>query len=425
MASLISNLVVQKGGQVMFVVHRRELVRQAYDTFKAAVPGAVIGIEAAGWPSSPWAPVQIGMVQSMVRRDYIARMKPSLIFWDEAHHVRASTWEKVMQWWPDIPRIGLTATPERLDGKGLGQSFATMVEGPNIETLVADGYLAPCRTLTVPVDLDTEGLKTNRRGEYAGEAISSRITDQVIVDAADAYTRYAIGKRAIFFGENRDHSRRVVSHLQGMGVNAAHVDGEDHPSRRDRIMQEFRDGTIMVVGNCDLISEGFDAPSCEVVMLGKKTGSITRYLQQAGRAMRPGPGKEALILDLAGISHNLGLPDEPREWSLEDGEIRPPKEKKSTPHQCELCRTMHYGSRCPHCQHQQPLAEVEESKVDLVEATGRPRAGKVKGRRSDLWRDVHMAFGSPDPRLALEQIAQRRGYKPGWVNHILRAKGLA
>ena len=113
-----------------------------------------------------------------------------------------------------------------------------------------------------------------------------------------------------------------------MGVKAAHVDGEDHAARRDRIMAEFRDGAIQVVGNCDLISEGFDAPGCSVIMMGSPTQSITRYLQQAGRAMRPGPGKRALILDLAGISHELGLPDEPREWTLEDGEVWERRKKK-------------------------------------------------------------------------------------------------
>lgn len=419
-AGMIAQGVIRKQGQIMFVVHRRELVKQALDTLTEAVPGLSVGVEAPGWPSMPWAPLQIGMVQSMVRRDYVAKMKPSVIIWDEAHHVRASTWEKALDWWPDTPRIGLTATPERLDGKGLGAHFAAMVHGPEIHELVAEGYLAPCKTLTVPVQIDLEGLRRNRNGEY-GKGMAERITDRVVADAADAYCRYAPGRQAIFFGEDRNHSRRVMARLQNLGVKAAHVDGDDHPARRDRIMTEFRGGTIQVVGNCDLISEGFDAPACDAVILGKFTSSVTRYLQASGRAMRPRLGKEALILDLVGISHELGLPDEPREWSLEDGEIGKRREGKAKPRECPECRAMHYGPRCPHCQHQEPLVEVEETKVELVEAQ---RRGKAKGRRSDVWRELAIAKKQPDVKAAVESIARRRGYKPGWAKHILRAWGI-
>ena len=429
-AGLIAQRVTERGGQVMLVVHRRELVKQAVDTLTEFVPGLDMGVEAPGWPSMPWAPLQICMVQSMVRRDHVARMRPTIVIWDEAHHVRAATWERAMSWWPGVPYLGLTATPERLDGKGLGAHFGAMVEGPSIQWLVNNinpstgiSYLAPCRTLTVPSSLDLSGLNRNRSGEY-GAAIGERITPGVIADAADAYTRYAAGQQAIFFGVNRDHSRRVVERLTAMGVKAAHVDGDDHPARRDRIMAEFRDCAIQVVGNCDLISEGFDAPGCSVIMMGSPTRSITRYLQM-NRAQRPGPGKRALILDLAGISHELGLPDEPREWSLEDGEVSERRKKKAKPRECPACHTMYYGRKCPECAYQSPLAEVEETRTDLVEAQGRPdRSGKLPNRRSELWRELGMAKRSSDVRAAVEAIGRRRGYKAGWAQHILTAWNL-
>ena len=422
-AGLIAQIVTERGGQVMLVVHRRELVKQAVDTLTKLVPGLALGIEAPGWPSMPWAPLQICMVQSMVRRDHVARMRPNIVIWDEAHHVRAATWERAMSWWPGVPSLGLTATPERLDGKGLGAHFGAMVEGPSIGRLVEDGWLAPCRTLTVPTSLDLAGLTRNRSGGY-GSAIGQRLTAGVIADAADAYARYAAGRQAIFFGVNRDHSRRVVERLQAMGVKAAHVDGNDHSARRDRIMTEFRDGAIQVVGNCDLISEGFDAPGCSVIMMGSPTQSITRYLQQAGRAMRPGPGKRALILDLAGISHELGLPDEPREWTLEDGEVSERRKTEVKPRECPKCHTMFYGRRCPECSYQSPLPEVEETRTDLVEATGRPEANaKRPNRRSKVWQELAIAKQQPNVRSAVEAIGRRRGYKDGWAGHILNAWG--
>ena len=415
----IARLAAEKGSRTLFLVHRRELIKQAVDTLEKFLPGMSFGVEAAGWPSMPWSNVQIASVQSLVRRD--VDLKPDLIVVDEAHHCRATTWATILGKYPTVPRLGLTATPERLDGRGLGEHFNVMVKGPTISELVEDGYLAPCRTLTIPTSIDLDGLKANRRGEY-GAAIANRITDEVVADMAALYVRYAPGRQAVFFGENRDHSRRVVAKLQEMGVNAEHVDGDDHPARRDRVMGEFKDRRIQVVGNCDLISEGFDAPSCDAVILGKKTGSVTSYLQKAGRAMRPGLDKEALIIDPTGISYELGLSDETREWSLEDGEVNERKGGERNPRECSQCHTMFYGSRCPYCQFQPPMAEVQEEKVDLVEAQGRVN-GK-KNRRSDLWRDLAIAKKQNNVKQAVEEIARKRGYKPGWAGHILRAWGI-
>ena len=426
-ASIIAQNVIQRGGKLLFIVHRRELVKQALDTIQGAVPGMEVGIEAAGWPSMPWAPMQIGMVQSLVRREHVRRMEPTVTVIDEAHHARASTWEKVLAWWPTTARLGLTATPERLDGKGLGLHFNAMVEGPNIQQLVKDGYLAPCRTMTIPIKIDTEGLIPNKQGEY-GAKIGERITSEVIADAADAYVRYARGRRVIFFGEDRSHSRRVVERLQSLGVKAAHVDGTDHPARRDRIMAEFRDGALEVVGNCDLISEGFDAPGCDGVMLGKHTKSVTRYLQQAGRAMRPGPNKTALILDLAGISYELGLPDEPREWDLADGEVKERRKGKPKPRTCERCRTAYYGPRCPNCAFTPPTMPLNEGRVDLVDATGRTKRAPPKARRDVLNRELHevrrQSGNQEELMRGVLAIAAKYKYNPRWAGYILRSWGM-
>ena len=160
----------------------------------------------------------------------------------------------MLAWWPHAKRIGLTATPERLDGKGLGEHFADIVHGPEIEDLVDDmGYLAPCRTLRIPSNIDFEGLRKDRHGEYRKDDLSERITDDVVADAVTAYLRYASGRPAIFFGVHRDHSKRVTAGLREVGVRAEHVDGEDHTGRRDRVMNELKTGGLEVVGNCDLI----------------------------------------------------------------------------------------------------------------------------------------------------------------------------
>ena len=421
-AGEIARRAAAKGSRTLFLVHRRELVKQAVDTLLEAVPGVSIGVECSGWPKMPWAPLQVGMVQSVARREHVA--KPDLVIIDEAHHARAKTWETVLGRWPNARRIGLTATPERLDGKGLGQHFGDIVLGPTIPELVAIGSLAPCRTLRIPSSLSLEGIGTNRQGEYRADELGERITGGVIADAVRAYQRYANGRPAIFFGVHREHSRSVCRGLQEIGVRAEHVDGDDPPARRDRIMQSLRTGGVDVVGNCDLIAEGYDAPRCDVVLLGCPTRSVTRYLQQAGRAMRPGEGKTALILDLAGISHELGLPDEVRQWSLEDGEMREPKKAHQRPRDCPQCLTVFYGPRCPACGEMQEAMAVPEVETELEEAIAGPPK-RNGNRRADLWRDVAIAKKAADPRRALLAVAQQRGYKPGWANHILRAWGYA
>ena len=419
-AGEIARLAAAKGSLTFFLVHRRELVKQAVETLLEQVPGVSIGVECAGWPKMPWAPLQVGMVQSIARREHVA--KPDLVIIDEAHHARAKTWETVLGRWPNARRIGLTATPERLDGKGLGQHFGDIVLGPTIPELVAIGSLAPCRTLRIPSSLNLEGVGTNRQGEYRADELGERITGGVIADAVRAYQRYANGRPAIFFGVHREHSRSVCRGLQEIGVRAEHVDGDDPPARRDRIMQSLRTGGVDVVGNCDLIAEGFDAPRCDVVLLGCPTRSVTRYLQQAGRAMRPGEGKTALILDLAGISHELGLPDEVREWSLEDGEGRDAQKSHARPRDCPKCLAVFYGPRCPACGEMQEAMAVLEVETELEDATtGAPAKAKTGNRRSDLWRDVAIAKKAADPRRALLAVAEQRGYKPGWAEHILRA----
>ena len=169
---------------------------------------------------------------------------------------------------------------------------ASMVLGPTIPELVRDGHLAPTRTLRLPNRLNLDGLKADKHGEYRRAAVGERVTETVVADAVSSYLRYARGRQTIFFGIDRAHSERVCAKMREAGIRAVHVDGSDSDGYRDRVMNDFRQGAVQVVANCDLISEGFDAPTCSCVMLGAPTRSVTRYLQAAGRAMRPGPEQD-------------------------------------------------------------------------------------------------------------------------------------
>ena len=393
-AAEVAKRVVDNGHVVLFLVHRRELVRQTLATLREACPELTIGVEAPGWPSIPWAPLQVGMIQSIRRRTLM--FVPKLVIGDEFHHVKADTYEEVLARWPDAQLLGLTATPERLDGQGLRPPFVEMVQGPTMPELVADGYLAPTRTLRPVVE-----------------------TGHAIADPVAAYLRYTPGQRALFFGRHTQHSIEVCEGLRAAGYRAAHVDGTDSTARRDRIMREFLTGGLDVVGNCDLVSEGFDAPACEVVIMGRQTKSVTRYLQMAGRAMRPGEDKVATVLDCAGISHHLGLPDEVREWSLDAGEVVAPQGRERSPRACDKCWTVFYGPKCPGCQYVAPLSEVLSIEMILQQAGITRRAG-TKLNRKDAQKVVLKIRGMPDRSARLKVLASAQGYPPGWTGQIER-----
>lgn len=303
-AAMLAQNAMAESKRILFTVHRRELVEQAVATLKDALPNTPIGEIAAGAQADPAAPVQVASVQTLIRRKIAP---PDIVFIDEAHHARAETWERLLKRWPKAQRIGLTATPARLDGKGLGKHFDKMIEGPSIAELVDDGYLAGIKTLSPPPETIIQ-WRRNR--------------DTVTVaDALKSYQHYAAGKRAIFFGWNIRHSQNMRDAFNSAGIRAAHVDGTTPPNIRDRVMRQFRDGELDVVCNFDIVSEGFDAPDCDCVIIGAPTASVVRYLQRAGRVMRPGEGKDAFILDLAGLVYYLGTPDQKREWTLADGVI--------------------------------------------------------------------------------------------------------
>ena len=394
---------VKAGMRILFLVHRRELVRQAWEVLSETLPGEDVGVEAAGWPATPWARVRVGSVQSLARR--LAHIPaPDVVFIDEAHHVRARTWERVLAAWPGARLIGLTATPERLDGLGLGQWFAEMVMGPSPAELIESGYLATTRVLRIGVTQAEQWRRSN-----------------TVADAVRAYTRYVPGTRAIYFGRTVANSREVCEAFRAAGIPAEHVDGGDSDAHRDSMVRSFRAGQIRILGNCQLFDEGFDVPGCETVLAGRRTGSVTRWLQMCGRCMRPEPGKVATVLDLGGSSWALGLPIEAREWSLADGEVQHRSRATKPTRKDEMNGTM-------------PIEMVEAELVEATPGEMRPeeKAKPARSRkpgvraRGDVRRMIEgakkRARSAREPDVAyldeLSQLAEDLGYKPGWVGRV-------
>lgn len=139
-----------------------------------------------------------------------------------------------------------------------------------------------------------------------------------MADLVDSYHKKAEGKKMIVFAVNIEHSRQIVEKYRQAGISAEHIDANTPKKEREQILQQFRNGEILVLSNVDIVSEGFDVPDCEAVQLARPTKSLALYLQQVGRCMRPSPGKkEGIVLDNAGLWLEHGFCQQNRVWTLE------------------------------------------------------------------------------------------------------------
>lgn len=413
-ASTVVHGAAQKRNVTWWLTHRRELASQASQTFhQLGIPHGTIQ---AGHVSNPHALVQVASIQTIARRlDQLP--EPDLIVFDETHHIGAATWDAIFHRFPRARILGLTATPWRLDGQGLGRWYNHMVLGPSTADLISNGSLSPYR-LFAPAAPDLSGVATAAGDFQRGALAQAMDKPQIVGDAIQHYTRLCAGKRAVAFAAGVENSRHIAAQFNAAGIAAEHVDGEMPTDARDAAVDRFRRGETLVLSNADLFGEGFDVPAIEAAILLRPTKSLSLHLQQVGRALRPCEGKaEAIILDHAGNSLRHGLPDDEREWSLEDRERRKKAEPSEVPvRQCKECFFVYRPApKCPSCGHVPPVVvrEIEQVEGTLEEIT---RAkDQAKRQRWIEERDCHTL----DDWRAL---AAQRGYKPGWAMHRWQAR---
>jgi superfamily II DNA or RNA helicase len=407
----------RRGWRVWFVVHRRELIKQSVRTFSYV--GIPHGVIAAGFEADRRPLTQICSVQTVARR--LERLEPpDLIIWDECHHLAAGTWSAIYDTYPDTKHLGLSATPERLDGTGLGRWFEAMVQGPSVAWLIEHGYLSPYR-LYAPNPVDLSKVHTKLGDFVKGEVSAIMDRPTITGDAIAHYQRLAAGKRAVAFCCSIEHSQHVVAQAQAAGIRAAHVDGETPSAERDLAIQKFEAGEIEFLSNVDLFGEGVDIPGIEVVISLRPTQSLALCLQQWGRGLRPAEGKrEAIILDHANNSQRHGLPDDDRVWTLAGRRKKRSTEGIVPVRQCPKCFAMLPAAVnvCRYCS--TPLAgdprEVEERDGELVEVNKDELRRQRSAEQIKRGREQRLA-GSLE---GLIELGRARGYKnpERWANYV-------
>lgn len=413
-AAFMVKEALTRGRRILFMAHRKELIDQAANRFRAVglSPGIIMGADTAIDPM-----LNVASVQTL-RNRLTFILPPDLIIIDEAHLSMAASYRAIIDAFPDAYIVGLTATPRRLDGKPLGDIYRDIVAPISIAGLVEAGNLVPARYYAAVDKADMTGVATVA-GDFATNQAFARFDKPKLYDGVvKHYLERAQGSSFICFCVNVEHSQKTAEAFRMAGVNCVHIDGETPPGERHRLTTDFQHGRITGVCNVGLFTEGFDVPHIGTVILNRATQSEALFLQMVGRGLRPYPGKSHLtVLDHGGnVLDRHGFHDDERTWSLTG------KKKKKTDKVgafgvklCPRCNYMMHVSitACPECYYEYPRTPADGGKViqgaEFVELQRKP---PLPSHLKKKWSDM--------TEVELKELAEIRGFKKGWVYHQLK-----
>lgn len=434
--SYITHSATQKGKRVYIAVHRSEIIDQickALTAFGVAhgriQPGRTLTSD----------PVQVCMIQTLSRRlDMIPH--PDLLVFDEAHHALTASYQVVAERFTGAKILGVTATPERLDGRGLGAVFDQMVEGPSTRWLIENNFLADFEYYAPTSKIDLSSVKT-QMGDFAIDQLAAAVDKPTITgDAVAHYRKFLSGRPAIAFCVTVEHARHVAATFVMAGIPAEAIDGTMDRAARAACVDGLKTGRIMVMTSCDLVSEGFDVPSVSGAILLRPTKSLGLSLQQVGRALRlKEDGSRAVILDHVGNVNRHGTPKVDRKWSLTS---KKRKQEASGARQCEACFKV-FDVEDFKARKESGTGCGEPEDGCIFDGTGSEEKGKserelehVAGELSAITETPEWARGINIARAAgseykamlmwagndilkLKEVARVRGYHHKWVYRVM------
>ena len=403
---IFAELARRTKGEVLVLVHRKELGQQHRELFDT------LGIQA-----------RVTTYQTEYRR-LGKHPKPRLLVVDEAHLSRSQTWQKIIEYY-NTYTVGFSATPARLDGKPLGDIFDDLVSGVDTRWLIEHHYLAPYEYYA-PTVVDTSGLRSVG-GDYVISELEQLMHERAIYgDIIKNYRKFANGERTIAYCVSVKHAESVAGAFRAAGVRAEALSAKTPAKKRQHILESFRSGKVSVLCNCTLLSEGISIDEVSCVMLVRPTESVALGIQQMMRCMRYLPGKTAKIVDCCSNHLRVGLPDEDREWSL-DQPVRKRKETDSNGNfyirTCPECYMVFATApKCPFCGTEYPLHPREiamKQEIELARITAEEAARVNEAKKS-----ARIEQGRAQSFEELVKLGQRRGYKnPAfWAAQVLRGR---
>lgn len=392
----------QKGVQTLIVAHRSEILDQIGDTLTTFKVD--FGHIRAGMTPDDSKLVQVASIQTLFRR--IDKLTPpKLIIIDECHHSCAKQHAVLFNRWPDSQIVGVTATPQRLDGKGLDAYFQRLVLGPKVQWLMDQGYLKKATYYAPSTQLDLSGVK-KLGGDYDKLALSAIMDKSSVTgDVVDHYKRLGNDQLAVGFAINLLHAEHLSNAFNEAGIRSEIIEGTLEREQRIAMKDRFSRGETRVLMSCELVSEGFDLPAVGCCILARPTASLGLHLQQIGRGLRPSQGSEkCVILDHAGNCLKHGLAEEERDWTLEGrAEKRRAPEDRDNTRQCKDCFAVFLGSVCPQCGWSQNEDTLTHAAGELAILTaGHKREKKMEEQQCRVFDDF-------------VTLGKQRGYAKGWA----------
>jgi len=412
-----------KNTKTLFVAHRKELIDQC--AAKLAENGISYGFIKAGRAPSPYERVQIASVQTYDRRIDKLHQGYGLIIFDEAHRAAAKSYQKIVNRNPGSTILGLTATPYRTDGQGLGELFGSLVQVESTEALTAEGYLVPTRVFA-GARISLRGVHL-RSGDYRIDELAERMNrPRLVGNLLSAWLKYANGRTTVAFGSDVAHSQAIAAVFRASAIQAEHLNGNTPSDQRAAILRRLQNRETQIVSNYGVLTEGWDCPPCSAIILARPTKSRGLWKQMIGRCQRPCPEiekRDCVILDHANCVAEHGYITDPDDVSL-DGGLRAAKPAaeyrcrscgavaKSQPRYCPACGVDTQGPR----QLAMNLATPTEVAIGWEMIEVRPETMPRRPRQPMPEEVAAMLY------LRDMETAHERGYKPGWAAARYKAR---
>jgi len=332
----------ERGLRDLFIVHRRELVKQTALRFRTAFGPLQVGTIGGGENPSPYSPIQVAMIQTLVEREPERRPRADRIIWDECHHALADDWGSILDSYTHATLVGLTATPQRLDGKPLGDVFKGLIVGATYPELLKDGHLVQCRAYQPP--------------EVPGSGLAQ--------DPLKAWQRYGENSQTFGFASTVPQAHELAARFNGAGIPSAVIEAKTPPAERDDHLRRFAHGTLRVLWNVYVLTEGMDIPAARCVLLARNCQHVSMFLQIVGRVLRPHESKvDAILIDLTGATLIHGMPLEERGYSLDGQGIQ--RTSLAALKNCQQCGATILSAIevCPECGYVFPRQERPQPKI--------------------------------------------------------------
>ena len=306
---------------ILVVAHRMELLDQISATLSrfGIAPGFIQGAR----EQHLWKRVQVASIMSLLtEKNYYntLRQKFDYIIVDEAHHSLADTYIKLFELFPDAKKLGVTATPWRLNHESFRSLYQTLIVSPQISWFISHNLLADFDYVSIKPDSDTQRLvdcsEVADTGDFANADLDNTFNTQRIRSKLyESYKRFANGKKGIIYAINKLHASKIAELYCSHGIKAVAIDCDTPKEERQEMIAQFKSGMIAVLVNVEIFTEGFDCPDVSFIQLARPTKSLALYLQQVGRGLRIVEGKKkTIIIDNVGLYNYFGLPDANRKW---------------------------------------------------------------------------------------------------------------